>query len=188
LDTNPKKLIESLKSILFQEKEPVSTKEVGRVIVPENRDNQRLPWNPDPIYNKRRTYEIYTEMMRDYQIRSVVDVKKNIILGAEWSIDLPVDEKGEEMEELREVQAFVSIALKEFYEGSFTNDLHKVLDAMIYGFSLSELVWELSEKGQIVLKRLKNIPPDGITLVIRILRMEPSPFQPVWAIGLESGL
>lgn len=139
---------------------------VSRVIVPDNSSMRFLPWNPDDIWLKRWNYDLYENMITDYQIHTLIDVKKNLILGAGFDIENPRDEEGNEIEEASEITAFVYHNFNELYNGSIINDLFKALDSMTYGFSLSELIFDITDDNKAILKKLKTIPPNGIMFYI----------------------
>lgn len=133
----------------------------ARIIVPDQRVTTLLPWNPDDIWRKRNSFDIYDEMLRDYQIKALIDLKKNLIIGSDYEIQAPRDQKGLPIKKTQEITDFVWKNINELYEGNFKNDLMQILDAMVYGFSLTEMMFEVFD-NKIILKKLKPVPPNGI--------------------------
>src|SRR3990167_11238982 len=120
-------------------------KQIAQMIVPQDREFRYLPRNPDEIFQNRNSNEIYNEMRRDYQIKSLLQVKKNIILGEGFDIELPKDNDGNPISEAQEIVDCLHQSLNNWYDGNFMDDVGDLLSAMIYGFSLSEIMWTVHE-------------------------------------------
>lgn len=133
----------------------------GVIQTPWNRDARKQPINPDDVFQKKNSFEIYDEMLKDYQIKSLMDIRKKLILGSEWRIEPPKDEDGEPLEEFAEITEFVEHTLRDGLKGSLKDYLYEILSAMDYGFSVQEIIY-IERDGKIVIDKFKQIPPDSI--------------------------
>lgn len=99
------------------------------------------PYNPDDLALKKGGIKIYDEMMRDDQVKALYYLKVRTRLSTGWSIQ-PASEDPRDVE----AAEFVRWVLKAM-RGTLESDLRDILTAMRYGFSVSELVWEIIDRG-----------------------------------------
>ena len=109
--------------------------------------------NPDAVV-KKKGLKAYEAMERkDAHYASVLQTRKLSLLGKGYEIQ-PASEEPRDVE----IADFVRWNF-EHMRGSFRQDLIEILDALGKGFSLSEIVYTLAErgpyKGKVVLKALK---------------------------------
>jgi len=133
----------------------------GVVKTPWNRLSRKEPLNPDDVFQKKNSFQIYDEMLKDYQIKSLMDLRKKLILGSDWTIEGPKDEEGEPLEEFSEITEFVDHTLRDGLTGSLKDYLYEILSAMDYGFSVQEIIY-IERDGKIVIDKFKQMPPDSI--------------------------
>jgi len=116
-----------------------------------NRASRFLPYPSDDIFRKRGNYDLYTEMSRDQMVKACIETKQNLITGSTYEIRCDNDE----------IREFVIDNLENRIEGNFMDNVYGILSSMIYGFSLTEKVYEYSD-GHIWLKKLITVPPDSV--------------------------
>lgn len=113
--------------------------------------------NPDPIVQSKGL-EIYKDMMEDDQIKACVELRKQARLSTPWNI-VSAEEGNTQADEMAD---FVLHALTRL-PGSFQDSLLDIFSAIEYGFSISELVYELLPdgpfKGKLGLKAIKTREP-----------------------------
>lgn len=98
-------------------------------------------YNPDELVGKKGL-QIYEKMMDDEQIKATTTIKKYSRLSTGWEI-LP----GEAGDKMALMLADYAKTLTRRIQGTFYDVLLEVLSAMQYGFSLSEKVTDIIEKG-----------------------------------------
>lgn len=111
------------------------------------------PENPDKVVRKKGL-RVFEDMERtDGHYASVLQTRKLMLLGKGFEIQ-PASKSARDVE----IADFVRWNLAQM-RGSFTQDLYEILDALGKGFSLSELVWGLADrgpwKGRVILRALK---------------------------------
>lgn len=100
--------------------------------------------NNDDLIN-RRGYGIYAEMLTDEQVKAVVQFKNDALLAPEWELVYPphsaldADEQQRRIDALREALGLM--------RGSFVDALTFVMSARVYGFSMTEKVYESVKIG-----------------------------------------
>jgi len=96
--------------------------------------------------------------MTDDQVKAVITMKKHAVLSTGWSIENIGKEKRDQ-----EIRDFVNYCLTEGMLGSFRKTLLDILSALVYGFSVTEKVYQIFSsgpfKGKAGLKYLKTRPP-----------------------------
>ena len=117
--------------------------------------SQFIPYNPNNLYRAKSNYDIYEEMRLDEQVKASLTLKKNIVLSKGWEIRL--EEDGEQYEEEKN---FLEENLKYWLDTAFDQVLLEILSALDYGFSLSEIVYEIW-KDRLIIKDVKTRPPHG---------------------------
>lgn len=111
------------------------------------------PFNPDDLYEKRFDYSIYDDMLKDDQVSVLSKIKKDLILGATWSIEPSTEDQNEYCE------ALTSVLRHDIENETFEESLEQILTASDYGFSLTEKVFKKLNDGFITLKSLKTRHP-----------------------------
>jgi SPP1 gp7 family putative phage head morphogenesis protein len=115
-----------------------------------------VPYVPDELV-RRKGIKIFEDMMRDEEISSSIEALKIMRLSSGWEI-----EPASTSEEDQYVADFVRYNF-ENVEGSFEADLFEIMGALEYGISISELVWEVADKGKyagkIILRAIKSKNP-----------------------------
>jgi SPP1 gp7 family putative phage head morphogenesis protein len=104
-------------------------------------------YNPDKLYQKKGSYDLFDEMREDDQVSAVLGLFKHIILGAEWIIESENEEASE----------FITKNFNSLDE-IFARKLYNLLTAMDYGYSLTEIIMK-QEEGKIWLSNLKTRMP-----------------------------
>lgn len=132
-------------------------------------------YNPDKLVRQKGGLQIYDEMRLDEQVKACLMLKKHAVLASGWRI-VPAS------------QDVIDVELAEFVEyvfakmaGSLTDCLFAILTALDYGYSISEIVWDVYSNGaydgRVGIKAIKskrphfynfdldaygNITPDGL--------------------------
>ncbi len=152
-------------------KEPENTTQPPKNLMSEQtRANSSLyedydlqPYNPDPLYQKKGDYQLFDDMLRDDQIAAVLNLKKLMIIDSQWEIEVEGLEEEGEGGKKEEAKNFLEWQLREGMDEIFEKKLLNILTALGYGFSLSELIWDITDepeyKGKIILSKLKTRPP-----------------------------
>jgi SPP1 gp7 family putative phage head morphogenesis protein len=115
-------------------------------------------YNPDELVTKKGMTVLH-KMRHDDQIKAVSATKKYARLSTPWKIH-PASESVED----GKIAQFVRFNLENM-EGSLNADLLEILTAMDFGYSITEKVWKIINKGEfkgkIGLKALKTRRPDN---------------------------
>jgi len=109
-------------------------------------------YNPSKLVT-RKGLEIYDEIRRDEQVKIALSFRKHAILSTGWSVESP-----DGMDPEWEVTKFVSEELSKL-PGTFSRRLYRILSAMDYGYSITEMVFREREDGKVGLKDLKTRRP-----------------------------
>lgn len=109
------------------------------------------PYNADDLYQKAGDYSIYEEMMRDDQISTAMQIKKDLIIGTGWMI--------EANDEQIEIKEFLENSLEEETEVMLENAIREIMTADEYGFSVTEKIFSINDAGLIYLKDLRTRDP-----------------------------
>jgi phage gp29-like protein len=112
-------------------------------------------YSPDDLVVKKG-FGIYDEMQRDAVVKSALEVKKFAVLAKPWRIIPATDSKKDE-----KIANFVEWSLRHV-RGEVTGVLYETLDALAKGFSVGEMVWEISKdewEGNLILKAVKAKDP-----------------------------
>ena len=97
--------------------------------------------NPDIIV-RNKGLKIYSEMMEDDQIKACIELRKEARLSTPWQI-LSAEEGNLEADKRAD---FIKHVLKRM-KGTFEDDLYEIFSAIEFGFSVSELIYEIMEDG-----------------------------------------
>lgn len=116
-------------------------------------------YNPDDLVrSKAAGLRIYQDMLREPYIKAALMQKKANLLSVPWEIQ-PASNDARDVE----IAAFVKWNLRTNIKGSFNRDLYEALDALDNGFSVSEKVFGICEKGpykgKIVYETIKSKDP-----------------------------
>ena len=116
-------------------------------------DSYQFPWNPDPLV-AGNTYKIYDEMRMDDQINVVLEIKKDFVTNAGWTIKC----------ENKEIKEFITNNLKNLdseygLEPTFEEILRDLLTSYDYGFSLAEPTYKFTEQMLYEYKSIAVRPP-----------------------------
>lgn len=103
----------------------------------------------DPDYALRKDWRIYERLQRDPQIFYCLQVRKAATAGLPWSLIPPVGyEKDEDaLKYAREAEIRIRAIPR------FTTLLRNLLEALLSGISISELVWEVNDNGYYVVRK-----------------------------------
>ena len=156
----------------------INRKQQSVIVSSYNRASQFLPYPSDEIFRKRGNYDLYTEMGRDQMVKACLETKQNLITGSTYEIRCDNDE----------LRDFVIHNLENYLEGNFMDSVYGILSSMVYGFSVTEKIYQY-EKGKIYLKKLVTAPPDSIEFNITkygdILSVKQFMDKGVQDIGIE---
>ena len=99
---------------------------------------QFLSYMPNPdllLETTNETLEIYRVMLLDARISSLLELRKSLVLGANIEVK-PLDDSARS----KKIAGFVKECLDEL---NLYTELKELLSALEFGFSVSEVVWEL---------------------------------------------
>lgn len=113
------------------------------------------PYNPSSLVGSKglRTFD---EMQRDDQVKAALAFKRHAVVATGWQVKSPEGKPDD-----WEPKVFIEEVLKEL-DGTLERAIHDILSALKYGYSVTEKVWEIDEKGRIVLEALKTRRPHEI--------------------------
>lgn len=115
--------------------------------------------NPDKIL-AARGWSFYKEIVCDDTVHSCLEIKKTASLSAEWYIEPASEDKVDQ-----DIADFIKYNFDRM-SGTFRKVLKDIYSAFEFGFSVSELNWEVIEsgpwKGKIGLKSIKTRDPEWI--------------------------
>jgi phage gp29-like protein len=97
--------------------------------------------NPDELA-ARKGLEVYDRMMTDAQVRMAVNYKRFAVISADWDV-LP----GGPSRRDAEIAAFAKRSL-ELMRGSVVQTVFGVMNALVHGYSVSEMVFKPVESGE----------------------------------------
>ena len=106
------------------------------------------PYNPD-LMALGRGYDVYEQMMSDAMCRAAINTKRFALLAKPWQV-FPSERNSARAAEMRD---FVEDALRGMTgpDGTtrdFRHALFQMMAAFYRGYSVSELIWRLEEKGR----------------------------------------
>lgn len=120
--------------------------------------SQIYPYNPDELQQKKGGLDIYRLMMFDEQVKAAIKIKKCTIISSGYKI-----EAGSEEEQDKEIAKKIEYDLTDGMEGNFTIVLRDILSALVYGFSVTEIILQQYKTGEYAgmygIKNLKTRPP-----------------------------
>ena len=96
--------------------------------------------NPDDLV-AGNGLDIYDKMMTDAQVRMAVNHKRFAVISSDWDI-LPASTSGSD----REVAEFVRFCFNDM-KGSLVQSVFGILNSLVHGYSISEMVFRPFETG-----------------------------------------
>lgn len=100
--------------------------------------------------------ETYDAMRKsDAQINATLQILELPVRATHWYIQPAMDEWGESSEEDREIAKFVEDALFKRMETTWDDFLREALTMLVFGHSVFEKVWEITDKG-VFLRKLAS--------------------------------
>jgi len=141
----------------------------------------KFPFNPDPLCSGNN-YDIYDEMFNDDQVKSVINIKKDMVVNTGWTINGENPEVNEFI-----TKTFEQINIYAALGYSFNDILRDMLSAYVYGFAISEPIYLLKD-GKYIVSDIKVRAPHSFKFYIddkgnitKIGQMTPTgelPFEP----------
>jgi phage gp29-like protein len=122
--------------------------------------------NPDPVLLSQgngRGIRLYDEVARDAQAGSVLDTRYLSVAGKEWEVTPGADKK-----ENRTVAKFVKDTL---LNCNFSTACREILQAILYGYYVLEIMWEHTERGIEINKFIGKHPRRFVFSTDRDLRL-----------------
>ena len=120
-------------------------------------DSMIKGYNPNQFMQKKG-FRIIDDMLRDEHIYGILEMKKFFILSTGHHF---IYKSGETDDKKDEILQFIVTNFGAKYSGLFLRDLHQLLSAFEYGFSIAEKVYK-NENGKLWLHRIKTVPPHSI--------------------------
>tara|TARA_R110000764_G_scaffold184377_1_gene269973 strand:- start:3525 stop:5435 length:1911 start_codon:yes stop_codon:yes gene_type:complete len=115
-----------------------------------------LPYNPDTLVS-RKGLDVYDKMRLDDMVKASLTLKKFATLAPNYKI-LPADGS----KKAEEIANFIAYTIDNM-EGSMNDALFQILTALDYGFSITEINYEMYDigefSGKIGIKNLKTKQP-----------------------------
>ena len=107
--------------------------------------------NPDKTLRQEgiNNTELYEDLLRDPQVRSNLQTRRMAVIGKEWSIT-PASDKHQD----QKIADYVQQVLENF---DFAGARLALLQAIVTGFKVSEIMWEYSE-GDVWIKEMIGKP------------------------------
>lgn len=96
-------------------------------------------WNPDDLAS-RKGLQIYRQMMTDEQVKAVVQFKRDAITSRGWTFSYPDHSELSDEEKERRINLFTELVQK--MRGSFEDALNAIASGRVYGFSLTEKIYD----------------------------------------------
>ena len=131
--------------------------------------NMITPYNPDTLIG-RKGMQIYDTMRIDDMVKSSLSLKKFATLAPNFRI---VPASGDRIDE--EIADFVNYCIENM-KGSMNDSLFQIMSALDYGFSITEINYELFENGKypnkIGLKNLKTKRPHNYSFLVDRFSMQ----------------
>jgi phage gp29-like protein len=107
-------------------------------------------------YQELAFYDLYAEVQRDPHVSAVLTSAKINVAGMKYDIDAYKPNKKEKASPRDEsIADFVRMALKK--TGYFPQHMYNLMDAVGMGFSVSEVIWEMTDEG-VLIKDILNRP------------------------------
>ena len=105
--------------------------------------------NPDTLISDKNTdLTLYDKMLSDDKIKSTIELKKRLTLSIPYDIQPASNDPKD-----TEISTVISQMLENM-DVKFSNVMDNMLDSMIYGFKVGELVFDIID-GKVTLKNIK---------------------------------
>jgi SPP1 gp7 family putative phage head morphogenesis protein len=124
---------------------------------PQVPDSYRPPYNSDDLWQKTGSYSIYERMVNDDQVSVCLQLKKDLILGSGWALQVENESDEAMAEELTNL-------IEDNFESPFEDKLEEILTAYDFGLSITEKLFALKEDNKLYLKDLKTRHPNSFLL------------------------
>ncbi len=128
---------------------------------------QPAPYNPDDLVGKKGLM-VYRDMLRDEQVKSAIRITEKAVLASGFDVvapELPEDADQTRRDEADEQARLCNFCISEM-KGTYESKLIGIMSARQYGFSISELVFDLIDfgefDGKIKLADIKTRHPWGL--------------------------
>jgi len=112
----------------------------------------------DPDYAFQKDSRVYERMRRDPQIFYCLDIRKAATKGLPWLIKPP---RGFENDP-EAIDAAATCERRMRKIPKFTTLLDNILDALLPGLSVNELVWEVNDQGEYIVKEHYPVNKDRV--------------------------
>lgn len=113
--------------------------------------------SPDKLLNQKG-FSVYREMRQDDQVKLTMEFKKVLVHGRAWEIKPASDSETD-----KDIAKFVEFNLRDRID--FKHIVKEALSALDYGFSVSEINWEVGEyegARALLLKSIKAKDPERL--------------------------
>lgn len=120
-------------------------------------------YNPDDLIG-RKGHAIYSNMMKDEQVKAVVKFRRDAITSRDYYLDCEDTDLSDSEAEKR-IRLYTYM-IERFLEGSLNDSLNYIMRAMYQGFSLTEIVYgvfDFDKRPWIGLQKLMPKPYDTFT-------------------------
>ncbi|HEX7011947.1 MAG TPA: DUF935 family protein [Steroidobacteraceae bacterium] len=97
-------------------------------------------YNPDDLVG-RKGHKIYARMMRDEQVKAVVQFRRSAVTGRDWYFELDHERHGLAKEEAQRRIDIYTDMLHFGYRGAFVDGLNAVMRALWQGYSFTEIMF-----------------------------------------------
>lgn len=112
--------------------------------------NQKLLPNPDVVLRKAgKTQEAYRDLLKDAHVSSVVQSRKSGLLALEWEIVAN-----------NATNDIADLVQKQFDELDLSRVISELLDAPIFGYAISEVMWRYDRDGYVVASDIVGKPQE----------------------------
>lgn len=115
-------------------------------------------YNPDEV-----SIQTYKSMMKDSTVRAGYNLVKFSVLSRNWKIIYPEKEK-----KALEIVDYLKYSFENM-DGRLSGALSNVLTSLLYGFSVSEIVFDIFKQGKykskIGVKKVKTLDPETIKFI-----------------------
>lgn len=115
-------------------------------------DSMKRPYNPDPLVEKDHTYGVYEDMLKDDQVYVALELKKDLVVGSGWYLDVQDESQGDMKKELENL-------ISDETDRPLSEMLSDMLQSYAFGFSVSEKIFKKTTSGKLTLKDIKPRHP-----------------------------
>lgn len=141
--------------VAFQEKEVVESQPIAEEVATIEKDIDlffgtlylNIILNPDPVLITQsggKGVKLYDDVDRDPHAGSVLQTRYLTVAGRDWDV-ISVSEDTKD----QEIADFVKLTLENI---NFTQACQELLSAVLYGYSISEIIWEQNSTGVVPTK------------------------------------